>query len=78
MRDLFPHIGQHDGVYFAGGYCFAGVPIGTLFGIKLARRILVQAGGESAFDRPVPSIPLYRGNPWFVPLAIRWLSRHDR
>lgn len=76
--DLYPHIGEHEGVHFAGGYCFAGVPMGTLFGQKLAKRILGQAGGESIFDRKVPSIPFYRGNPWFVPAAIRWMSRKDR
>jgi glycine/D-amino acid oxidase-like deaminating enzyme len=76
--DLFPHIGSHEGIHFAVGYCFAGVPMGTLFGQKLARRILGRKGGESAFDRPMPSNPLYWGNPWFVPYAINWMSRHDR
>lgn len=76
--DLYPHIGNHEGVHFAVGFCFAGVPMGTLFGQKLARRILGQKGGESIFDRPIPTIPFYRGNPWFVPAAIRWMSRHDR
>jgi glycine/D-amino acid oxidase-like deaminating enzyme len=76
--DLYPHLGCHEGVHFATGYCFAGVPMGTLFGAKLARRILGQKGGDSAFDRPMPSIPFYNGNPWFVPAAIRWMSRKDR
>lgn len=76
--DLYPHIGRHDGIHFAVGYCFAGVPMGTFFGIKLARRILGQKGGESAFDRPLPTMPFYWGSPWFVPAAISWLSRHDR
>ena len=76
--DLFPHIGSHDGIHYAVGYCFAGVPMGTLFGRKLARRILGQKGGDSAFDRAMPSSPFYWGNPWFVPHAIGWMSRHDR
>jgi glycine/D-amino acid oxidase-like deaminating enzyme len=76
--DLFPHIGCHEGIHYAVGYCFAGVPMGTLFGRKLARRILGRKGGDSAFDRPMPSNPLYWGNPWFVPYAINWMSRHDR
>jgi glycine/D-amino acid oxidase-like deaminating enzyme len=76
--DLYPHIGSHEGIHFAVGYCFAGVPMGTLFGQKLARRILGQKGGESAFDRPMPSNPLYWGNPWFVPYVINWMSRGDR
>jgi glycine/D-amino acid oxidase-like deaminating enzyme len=76
--DLYPHIGSHEGIHFAVGYCFAGVPMGTLFGQKLAWRILGRKGGESAFDRPMPSNPLYWGNPWFVPYAINWMSRSDR
>ena len=76
--DLYPHIGSHEGIHFAVGYCFAGVPMGTLFGQKLASRILGRKGGESAFDRPMPSNPLYWGNPWFVPYAIDWMSRRDR
>ena len=76
--DYFPHIGRHEGMHFAVGYCFAGVPMGTLFGRRLACRILGQEGGESVFDQPLPSRPFYRGNTWFVPWAIRWMSRHDR
>ena len=76
--DLYPHIGCHEGIHYAAGYCFAGVPMGTLFGQKLAARILGRKGGDSAFDRPLPSNSLYWGNPWFVPYGINWLSRHDR
>jgi hypothetical protein len=46
--------------------------------MKLARRLLGQPGSGSAFDRPFRTMPLHRGGSWFVPLAIRWLSRHDR
>jgi glycine/D-amino acid oxidase-like deaminating enzyme len=76
--DFRPRIGRHDGIHFAAGYCFVGVPMGTLFGRKIACRILGRAGADSAFDRPIPTMPFYRGNPWFVPHAIRWLARHDR
>ncbi len=76
--DFEPRIGRHDGIHYAGGYCFVGVPMGTLFGLKLARRVLGRPGGESAFDRPLRAMPFYRGNPWFVPMAFRWLRRHDR
>ena len=76
--DISPRIGCHAGVHYAGGYCFAGVPMGTLFGKKLARRILGQSGGNSAFDTPPPTRFFYNGNPWFVPYAVRWLSRKDR
>jgi glycine/D-amino acid oxidase-like deaminating enzyme len=77
-RDLYPHLGQEDGIHYALGYCFAGIPMGTYFGINLARRILGEDKGGSIFwQRKFAAIPLYRGNPWFVPLAMRWYSRHD-
>lgn len=76
--DINPRIVCVDGIHFAGGYCFAGVPMGTLFGRKLARRILGQTGGDSVFDRPMETRFFYHGNAWFVPFAIRWLSRNDR
>ena len=76
--DINPRIGCHEGVHYAGGYCFAGVPMGTLFGKKMAMRILEKPGGESAFDTPPPSKFFYRGNAWFVPYALKWMSRGDR
>jgi len=77
-RDLYPHIGVEDGIHYAVGYCFAGVPMGTHFGLTLARRLLGRADAQSVFwQRPFEAIPLYRGNPWFVPYAMRWYARHD-
>jgi glycine/D-amino acid oxidase-like deaminating enzyme len=77
-RDLYPHIGVEGGIHYAVGYCFAGVPMGTHFGLALARRILGRDEAESVFwQRPFEAIPLYRGNPWFVPYAMRWYARHD-
>jgi glycine/D-amino acid oxidase-like deaminating enzyme len=77
--DFFPHIGVHGGVYYAMGYCFAGVPMGTHFGRTLARRILGARDGATPFDgRPFPALPLYRGNPWFVPHVMRYIDLVDR
>jgi glycine/D-amino acid oxidase-like deaminating enzyme len=76
--DINPRIGCHDGVHYAGGYCFAGVPMGTLFGKKMALRILGKPGGESVFDTPPPTKFFYHGNAWFVPYALKWMSRGDR
>ena len=53
--DITPRIGCHEGVHYGSGYCFAGVPMGTLFGRKIARRILGQEGGESVFDTEPPT-----------------------
>ncbi len=76
--DITPRIGCHEGVHYGSGYCFAGVPMGTLFGAKIARRILGQEGGESVFDTEPPAKFWYRGNAWFVPYALKWMSRNDR
>ncbi|HEY7748091.1 MAG TPA: FAD-binding oxidoreductase [Aestuariivirgaceae bacterium] len=76
--DLYPHLGTHNGIHYALGYCFAGVPMGTWFGLKSAQRILGVPHAPSVFaERSMTSHPLYWGNPWFVPLAIRIMSRHD-
>jgi glycine/D-amino acid oxidase-like deaminating enzyme len=77
--DLYPHIGVHEGVHYAMGYCFAGVPMGTWLGHKAALRILGRPEAGTAFDDlPFRGAPLYTGNPWFVPLVMRWYDHLDR
>ena len=69
---------DREGYDYTTTAAILGVPMGTLLGQKLARRILGQKGGESVFDRPLETRFFYRGNAWFVPHAIRWMSRNDR
>lgn len=77
--DFMPHIGVVDRIHYALGYNFAGVPMGTYLGRKMALRILGDPEGATAFERKAPpTLPLYGGNPWFVPLAMRWFDWHDR
>ena len=77
--DFFPHIGVHKGMHYALGYCFAGIPMGTHFGRKLALKILGSKDGTTAFDdRPFPTLPLYNGNPWFVPHVMRGVDLADK
>lgn len=76
--DFMPHIGRHDGLWYALGYNFAGVPMGSWLGHKLAQQILGKAEGASIFGTtPFPTLPFYGGNPWFVPLAMRWFDWQD-
>jgi glycine/D-amino acid oxidase-like deaminating enzyme len=76
--DMMPHIGRHDGIWYGMGYNFAGVPMGSFFGLKLAQRILGLPEGACAFEAtPFPTLPLYRGNPWFLPLAMRYFAWKD-
>lgn len=76
--DLMPHVGGRDGIWHGLGYNFAGVPMGTHFGKVIAEAILGRAQAPSAFaEDAFPTLPLYRGRPWFVPLAMRWFDRRE-
>lgn len=76
--DFLPHIGRQSGIWYALGYNFAGVPMGSYLGHKLALKILGKAEGETVFGTtPFPTFPGYTGNPWFVPLAMRWYDWMD-
>ncbi len=76
--DMMPHVGRHGGIWFGLGYNFAGVPMGTYFGRKIAEQILGRPEGKSVFGTtPVPTLPFYRGNPWFVPHVMRYFDWCD-
>lgn len=73
--DLLPHLGTHEGVHYAVGYCFAGLPMGSHFGRLLAQRILAPGSVKSVFaDQPFRTMPFYRGNNWFVPWMMRYFD----
>ena len=77
--DLYPHVGTRDGLHYALGYCFAGLPMGTYLGIKMAERILGTPEAATVFaDRPFPSRWWYHGTPWFLPAYRAKLKRLDR
>jgi glycine/D-amino acid oxidase-like deaminating enzyme len=72
--DIMPHAGQLEGLHFALGYAGHGVAMATYLGAMMAGVICGDAD-ESPFARiPFPSAPLglYKGNPWFLPLASLW------
>ncbi len=77
--DMLPHGGRHDGLHYAMGWCAAGVPMGTWLGHKTALRILGDADAATPLDdRPFPTVPFYRGDPWFLPLVVGWMKLLDR
>jgi glycine/D-amino acid oxidase-like deaminating enzyme len=80
--DMMPHIGGSARIWYGLGYNFAGVPMGTHFGAKLANLVLGRKDGQSVFATgpaaaSFPTMPLYSGNPWFVPLAMRYFDWKD-
>ncbi len=72
--DHVPHLGEHDGLFYAMGYCGSGVARASFFGTKLGYKMLGQVEeGKTAFDDlPFETRPLYNGVPWFMPAIIRW------
>lgn len=77
--DLYPHMGSHQGIHYALGYCFVGVPTGTYFGRKIAHAILGSPEAASIFaNRPFPTIPFYSQRRWFLPAVLAYYKLMDR
>ena len=77
-RDFLPHVGVVQGVHYAIGFCGSGTVWGTWLGHKIALKILGSSESHTAFDTTAPSIPFYRGQPWFLAPAMGWYGIRDR
>jgi glycine/D-amino acid oxidase-like deaminating enzyme len=76
--DELPHIGVHDGIHYAMGYCGVGMPMGTYLGHKVGLKVLRKPEGQTPFDgRPFPGRPYYRNKPWFLPFVIAYFNFTD-
>ncbi|WP_161594549.1 NAD(P)/FAD-dependent oxidoreductase [Marimonas lutisalis] len=71
---LTPHVGSHEGVHFAYGYCGNGVALSPWLGRKAALRAMGDSEGATAFaEMPVQSRFYHWGGwPWFMHLASPW------
>lgn len=67
--DLLPRAGRLDGLHYALGYAGHGVAMATWLGDVMADVILGRTDRNPFRDLPFQGIPLYRGEPWFLPLA---------
>jgi len=78
-RDYIPRLFQHQGIYYATGFCGSGVVWARWAGIKAAQRILGNAAATSSLaSEPPAAIPLYRGKPWFLPFFFAWFRQRDQ
>ena len=68
-RDQMPRAGKLDGMYYAGGYCGHGIAMATYLGEQIARRMAGEPIEDPLFDDRFPAIPMYSGNPWFLPVV---------
>ncbi len=80
--DELAHVGRHDGLFYAMGYCGSGVGMAGYLGTRIGQQVLGLREGATAFDGlDFETRPFYRGNPWFLGPAIvyyRWRDRLGR
>ena len=76
--DTLPHIGCHEGVHFAMGYCGSGISLATYFGMRIGQQVLGRAEGRTPLDNVAfQTRPLYTGNPWFLAPSVWWYRMLD-
>lgn len=77
--DELMHVGQHDGMYYAMGYCGAGIGTASYFGMRLGQQVLGLEAGRTALDGlKFQTRPFYTGNPWFLAPSILYYRWRDR
>jgi glycine/D-amino acid oxidase-like deaminating enzyme len=78
-RDFDPHLGKMDGLYYSLGYCGHGVALSAYLGDVMARVIAGKPEDNAFLElKPLPRIPGYTGNPWFLPAADIYYRTYDR
>ncbi len=76
--DTLAHIGRHDGLYYAMGYCGSGVSMACYLGTRVGQQVLGRAEGRTGLDGVAfQTRPLYYGKPWFLPAAVAYQRWRD-
>ncbi len=76
--DELMHLGQHEGMHYAMGYCGAGVGTASYFGMRAGQQVLGLAEGRTALDDlAFQTRPLYTGNPWFLAPSVAYYRWRD-
>lgn len=73
-QDLFPHVGAHEGVHFALGYCFSGNAMAPYLGHKAALRIIGDRdGARTLFTQDaLKAVAWPKRQPWLIPVAMHY------
>lgn len=76
--DALPHVGKHDGIHYAMGYCGSGIALAAWLGSRVGLQILGREEGRTALDGlAFPSRPYYWGSPWFLAPTVRYYRWRD-
>ncbi len=77
--DELMHVGLHDGLHYAMGYCGAGVGTSSYFGMRVGQQVLGLEQGRTALDGlAFQTRPFYTGNPWFLAPSVRYYRWRDQ
>jgi glycine/D-amino acid oxidase-like deaminating enzyme len=77
--DELMHLGLHDGMYYAMGYCGSGVGMASYFGMRIGQQVLGLEQGRTALDGlAFQTRPFYTGKPWFLAASVRYYRWRDR
>lgn len=76
--DTLMHVGAHEGVHYAMGYCGSGVGMAGYLGMRVGQQVLGLAEGRTAFDGlGFQTRPFYHGNPWFLAPSVAYYQWKD-
>ena len=76
--DRLPHLGMHNGVYYAAGCQGNGVSIMSYLGHQAALKMLSGSERQCGHDGvPFPTRPTYTGDPWFLPAIGAYYKSRD-
>lgn len=77
--DFLPHMGEVDGLHYAAGCQGAGVAMMSYLGYQIGLKILRQQNRPCGLDSTAfPTLPFYRGRPWFLPVVGAYYNLRDR
>ncbi len=76
--DELAHIGKHEGVHYAMGYCGSGVGMASYLGMRIGQQVLGLAEARTGFHEiENPTMPFYTGNPWFLAPSVMFYRWRD-
>jgi glycine/D-amino acid oxidase-like deaminating enzyme len=77
--DTLAHLGRHDGLHYAMGYCGSGVSMASYLGMRIGQQVLGLEEGRTDFDGlAFETWPFYTGTPWFLAASVMYYQWRDR
>lgn len=75
--DRMPHVGRHDGIWYATGCNGSGVATNTWLGHRVAAHLAGKEPPPALASLRTPAIPAHRWSSAYLPIVSRWFSWQD-